>query len=201
MPNRKELRFELRVKNNILYHAIMDSGSYTSIHDFCKKERFNAGRVGALLNLKLSPVRENGEFISICVRLAHIFGFLCEELFPLYLYTHKKAINCVVREVSWEDAQAFLSTKVDEQTVLPDEIYSQKELQEQIQRVLGTLTVREEQIVKLLYGVGSEALSRKEVAEKFGVGEERVRMILQRALRKLRKRSRRVLLEELLVCI
>lgn len=56
--------------------------------------------------------------------------------------------------------------------------------------VLETLTPREEQTLKLLYGFDSKKLSDKEVAEQLGLTTNRISQIEAKALRKLRHPSR-----------
>ncbi len=53
--------------------------------------------------------------------------------------------------------------------------------------VLGKLTLREEQVVRMRLGIGDgKAHTRKEVGQKFSVTGEQIRQIEAKALRKLR---------------
>ena len=61
MTDRKDYRVEMRVKNNILYEAIMDAG-YDSIAQFCRAHDLNANDVGPLINFKKTPINEDGQF-------------------------------------------------------------------------------------------------------------------------------------------
>ncbi|HEV7920942.1 MAG TPA: RNA polymerase sigma factor RpoD [Thermoanaerobaculia bacterium] len=64
-------------------------------------------------------------------------------------------------------------------------------LKEQTQKVLRTLTPREEQVLKMRFGVGDGAgHTLEEVGRSFNVTRERIRQIESKALRKLRHPSR-----------
>jgi RNA polymerase primary sigma factor len=57
----------------------------------------------------------------------------------------------------------------------------------QTQRLLSTLTPREEKILRMRFGIGEKTdYTLEEVGKRFGISRERVRQIEERALRKLR---------------
>ena len=56
-------------------------------------------------------------------------------------------------------------------------------------RAFETLLPREERILRLHHGIGTDTLSLKEIGEQFGVTKERIRMIEARALQKIRDRE------------
>ncbi len=66
-----------------------------------------------------------------------------------------------------------------------------RELTEATRRVLGTLTPREQEIIRLRFGINEKTeLTLKEIGVDFGVIPERIRQIEARALRTLRHPSR-----------
>jgi len=73
-------------------------------------------------------------------------------------------------------------------------------MQEQVERVLKTLTEREEKVLRLRFGIGGSEFPRtlEEVGTIFNVTRERVRQIETKALNKLRHPSRRKKLIEFL---
>lgn len=74
----------------------------------------------------------------------------------------------------------------DENAMAPDDCASQIILQEQISEVLKTLTPREEQVIRLRFGLdGERARTLEEVGKEFSVTRERIRQIETKALRKL----------------
>ncbi|MCX5804534.1 MAG: sigma-70 family RNA polymerase sigma factor [Proteobacteria bacterium] len=69
-------------------------------------------------------------------------------------------------------------------------------LREEIDKVLSTLTPREEKVIRMRLGIGMRADSTlEEVGDAFGLTRERIRQIEAKALRKLQHPSRRKRLE------
>ena len=69
-------------------------------------------------------------------------------------------------------------------------------LAENTRKVLATLSPREEQVLKLRFGIGERANhTLEEVGQDFEVTRERIRQIEAKALRKLRHPSRSRLLK------
>ena len=79
----------------------------------------------------------------------------------------------------------------DSQVESPVEAVVSNNLKEQTTGVLGSLTPREEKVLRLRFGVGEESEhTLEEVGQKFAVTRERIRQIESKALRKLRHPSR-----------
>ncbi len=79
----------------------------------------------------------------------------------------------------------------DENVPIPVEAATQTLLKEQLNEVLGTLTDREERVLRLRFGMDDgKARTLEEVGKEFSVTRERIRQIEAKALRKLRQRSR-----------
>ena len=79
----------------------------------------------------------------------------------------------------------------DRQAVSPAEAVITLNLKEQTEHVLRTLTPREEQVIKMRFGVGDGTEhTLQEVGQNFAVTRERIRQIEAKALRKLRHLSR-----------
>ncbi len=75
---------------------------------------------------------------------------------------------------------------------LPDEPIMFESLKEEIHAALSTLTDREQQILKLYFGIDrGKPLTLNEIGEEFNLTRERVRQIKQKAIRRLQHRSRR----------
>jgi RNA polymerase primary sigma factor len=80
----------------------------------------------------------------------------------------------------------------DELAPSPVESAIQTNLSEQTRKVLASLTPREEQILKMRFGIGQKAdYTLEEVGKKFAVTRERIRQIEAKALRKLRAIARK----------
>lgn len=69
-------------------------------------------------------------------------------------------------------------------------------LKEEIDKVLSTLTLREEKVIRMRLGIGEDTdYTLEEVGAVFGLTRERIRQIEVKALRKLRHPARRQRLE------
>jgi RNA polymerase primary sigma factor len=79
----------------------------------------------------------------------------------------------------------------DKRVVAPSDAVINLNLQEQTKKVLATLTPREEQVLRMRFGIGEKSdHTLEEVGQKFAVTRERIRQIEAKALRKLRHPSR-----------
>lgn len=72
-----------------------------------------------------------------------------------------------------------------------DRFLKQESLQIEINRVLETLSPREADVIKLFYGLAGEpAMSLTQIGETFELTRERVRQIKERAIRRLKNKSK-----------
>ena len=87
----------------------------------------------------------------------------------------------------------------DELAPAPAEVASLSLLKEQLNEVLGTLTEREEKVLRLRFGLeDGRPRTLEEVGQRFQVTRERIRQIEAKALRKLRHPSRSKKLKDFL---
>ena len=76
----------------------------------------------------------------------------------------------------------------DEDAKTPSESASEQLLKEQVRQILGSLTEREQKILKLRFGLeDGKSHTLEEVGQEFSVTRERIRQIEAKALAKLRK--------------
>ncbi|MDO4963347.1 MAG: RNA polymerase sigma factor RpoD [bacterium] len=79
----------------------------------------------------------------------------------------------------------------DESSLSPEEFATNEMLKDEIAQVLETLTEREENVIRLRFGLeDGKPRTLEEVGQMFGVTRERIRQIEAKALRKLRHPSR-----------
>ncbi len=77
-----------------------------------------------------------------------------------------------------------------------DALLLNESLQKEINRSLATLSEREQDVIKMFYGIGIQhGLSLEEIGEKFDLTSERVRQIKEKAIKTLRQNSRNKLLK------
>ncbi|MCI8815854.1 MAG: RNA polymerase sigma factor RpoD [Angelakisella sp.] len=87
----------------------------------------------------------------------------------------------------------------DNDAPAPTDVASHTLLKEQLSEVLGTLTPREEKVLKLRFGLeDGRSRTLEEVGKEFNVTRERIRQIEAKALRKLRHPSRSKRLKDFL---
>jgi RNA polymerase primary sigma factor len=109
----------------------------------------------------------------------------------------QKALKLVKEPISLEtpigdEEQSSLGDFVEDQlTPSPVEAALRGNLGELMRKVLATLTPREEQILRMRFGIGQKTdCTLEEVGKLFAVTRERIRQIEAKALRKLRQTSR-----------
>jgi RNA polymerase primary sigma factor len=87
----------------------------------------------------------------------------------------------------------------DKNTILPIDAAIQSNLREITTRVLALLTPREERVLRLRFGIGTNRdRTLQEVGQQFSVTRERIRQIEAKALRKLKHPSRSTALRSFL---
>ena len=98
-----------------------------------------------------------------------------------------------------EDDTHFGDFIEDPKTEKPEEYVARKEMKESLRRIIDELPEREREIIKMYYGLedGIER-SLEDVGQHFGITRERVRQILQKALKKLRSPHRSKKLRKLI---
>jgi RNA polymerase primary sigma factor len=118
----------------------------------------------------------------------------------------QKALKIVREPISLEtpmgeDEEGSVGDLVEDELALsPVEAAIHTNLSEQTRKVLATLTPREEQIVRMRFGIGQKTdCTLEEVGKLFAVTRERIRQIEAKAMRKLRTAERLRNLESFVV--
>ena len=90
-----------------------------------------------------------------------------------------------------EERNNLLDVLESDKYAPPDDSLMQESLKEEIDKVLTTLMPREAEIVRLYFGLeGHRPLNLEEIGEHFQLTKERIRQIKEKALRRMRHRSR-----------
>lgn len=94
------------------------------------------------------------------------------------------------------DGSAFVDYLVDEKTAPPDKDTYLNLLSSGMQRALETLTDREQQIMRLYFGLdGSEPLTLEEIGGRLSLTRERIRQIKEKAVERMRHAHRAKFIE------
>ena len=89
------------------------------------------------------------------------------------------------------DKNSLIDIIQDDGQIDPDEPLMAESLKDEIRQSLDTLKDRERQVIKMYFGIGRDyALTLNEIGEEFSLTRERVRQIKEKAIRRLRHRSR-----------
>jgi len=101
----------------------------------------------------------------------------------------KQDIHSLDQSVRDDEEDSVLGDFVeDEDTITPEESASGQLLKEQVKDLLGSLSEREQKIIRLRFGLeDGKSHTLEEVGQEFNVTRERIRQIEAKALAKLRK--------------
>ena len=90
-----------------------------------------------------------------------------------------------------DEKNSLLDVIADSNTDDPDLELHMNSLEKEVKDALDTLKDREKDVIKMYFGIDREyALTLNEIGEEFGLTRERVRQIKEKAIRRLRHRSR-----------
>ena len=79
----------------------------------------------------------------------------------------------------------------DKNAIYPEQYAYREQLKESLREVLSTLTEREENVIRMRFGLDNgQPMTLEEVGQKFGVTRERIRQIEAKAIRKLKHPTR-----------
>lgn len=85
-----------------------------------------------------------------------------------------------------EEAGCLLDVMSNENSPDADNIVMGESISKELEIVLSSLSYREGDILRMIFGLGMSPMTMEEIASRFGVGAERVRQIQHEALEKIR---------------
>ena len=130
--------------------------------------------------------------------IAHYMGISTEKVIEI----QKIAQDPVSLEtpIGEEEDSHLMDFIEDNKTIAPSDMAAQTMLREQLISALHKLSPREEQVIRLRYGLNDgRQRTLEEVGKEFNVTRERIRQIEAKALRKLRNPSKSKKLSDYLV--
>ncbi len=99
------------------------------------------------------------------------------------------------------DIDSVIAIDVRDEYISPDpmEIVSDRDMSKVVHKILGTLKLKDENILRMRFGIGvSDALTLDEIGTRMGLTRERIRQIESKAIRHLRHPGR---LKDLLIAL
>jgi len=96
------------------------------------------------------------------------------------------------------EENSLLDVLVNEDATIADDNLMDESLSNEINRTLLTLNDRENAIIKMFFGIGTQEMSLEEIGDKFGLTRERVRQIKEKAIRRLKTSNKNALLKSYL---
>lgn len=85
------------------------------------------------------------------------------------------------------DVNCLLDIIPDEGIIPTDNIVTKDDLSNEIEAILAKLSYRDSDILRMSFGIGMQPMSNDEIANRFGIGSERVRQIQHNAINFIRK--------------
>jgi len=188
------IRAEIRFKNSEFIVALKRNG-YRSVADFSRQSEISYHLLIEYANLHMVFTDD-----KIKQKMIEMLDSDEWTLFEQYreVVESENGVTKIVTDIPM-DQIISLSDKKLLQIESPDgvdEFMIKESLGQEISEVLDTLKDREKQVLKLYFGIdGEEEMTLEEIAEEYGLSRERVRQIKEKAVRRLRHRSRKENLE------
>lgn len=185
----KDIRLEVRARNNLILRKMEErEPKIGSIAELCRllgKPKAMT-RVGQLVNMKEPARNKDGSWCQMALDLAEFFWCLPEDLFSDVQQNQRLEKNRMYAEVAFSEIQQMLA-----RPETPELAVESVQLRSAVTAALGTLSHREERVLRMRFGIGiDQGMSFEEVARVLQVTDRRVLQIEAKALRKLKHPSR-----------
>lgn len=94
-----------------------------------------------------------------------------------------------------EDVSCLLDVLPNDNSESTDTTALKSDLVIEVERILSKLSYREQDVLRMSFGIGVQAMSNDEIANRFGIGGERVRQIQHSAINHIRSKYKNELSE------
>ena len=94
-----------------------------------------------------------------------------------------------------EEASCLLDIIPNSNSESVDKALEEDDLKLGVEQVLSKLPYREQDILRMSFGIGVQTMTNDEIANRFGIGSERVRQLQHSAIRHIRNKFKNELLE------
>ena len=184
-----EYRLEIKVKNNLILKRIEELG-FSSLMDFCKKNDIPTSLYG-IVNLKESPLLQDGSFKPIIIKVSNILKLVPEMLFTENQLYAELETNKSTLEIKEAEVQYYLNQSNENILDSPEKSYAEEGMLSQLEKTLCNLTPLENEIISMRYGLApyNHSHTYDEISKNFNFTRERARHIECKALRKMRRHA------------
>lgn len=173
------------IKNNALLTAMRAAGCESG-GALARASGVSYHRVCDYLNLKIAPLRQDGEWRSCILAISKTLRRLPEDLFPAPFMRRALDTNRITREVDAEDLPALVGSSTTSIAYDPERTVAMNAAVGALDAALASLRPREQRIVQMYFGLDGEApRTFEEIGRSFNLSKDRVRQIVLRAQRLL----------------
>lgn len=184
--SKKEVRFEMKVKNNLLLSRMEECGVFTNA-ELCREigEPNKQPLVGKLINMTKPARNTDGEWLPVVIKISEFLRCLPEDLFSNEQQESALETNRVTAEMSFaEIEQQRLESN---QAMMPEHLLQALDLKQAITESMRKLTETEQLVLQHRFGLrGCKTLTLEQIGGIIGVTKSRVNAIEAKALRKLK---------------
>jgi RNA polymerase primary sigma factor len=94
-----------------------------------------------------------------------------------------------------EDGGCLIDVFPNDNSKLPNEGVIKEDLHNELETILSKLPDRNSDIIRMIFGISMQSMSFDEVADRFGIGEERVKQIIRSTLKTIKDKYGEKLIE------
>jgi len=161
--------------------------------------RLPLNKIGAInkMNKALARLEQEFEREPTADEVANVLDMAPKEV-QEFLKSSGKHVS-MDAPISAEEETNMYDVFITEESSLPDQFLISESLKNEIDRLLTILSPREEDIIKLYFGLGENPQhTLEEIGEKFDLTRERVRQIKEKAIKKLKHTNKSMMLKKYL---
>lgn len=183
-----------------LYHGNifkkMDELNLKTIRQLAKLSGVNEGTLSSCLNFRIKFSK------NVADKVAAVLGMKVEDILLGYEKFQKDINNLPNKNEAIFDIDStdiYMLNDAEYPTLmLEEDIFRNEDFKIEVKRILSTLTPREAQMISLYYGLDGDEKTINEIAAIYDLTRERVRQIIEKAIRRMKHKSRSRLLKKFL---
>jgi len=183
------IKAEIRFKNATFMNAL-EKSEYKSIAELSRVSEIPVHTLYYIASLNHTNISIENQ-----TKLAEMLNCDVYDLFEQYEEVIKQSKDYpkkLTKDIPIDKMLSLSSSKMLQLASDYDtnDIDNKESLEKDISSVLETLKDREQDVLKLYFGIGVDPMSLDEISEEYGLTRERVRQIKEKAIRRLRHWSR-----------